>query len=302
MNPTVAVSAGASALQFIMNLIEDLRIDDGFVVLFDIVLRDLIFIDFCLFGQEVDDEGLLQECVTLVFFIGEDSLYRSGMPFLLAAWRWNILFRELSGNSVRHCAFHKHPVDPLYKFSLFFIDYQFTVGSSVVAKEPFEWNDNLAVSKTFSLTPGAVLGNASGFFLRQRGHDCDEKFSLPIKGPDVFFFKIALDAMLLQLTDGSEGINRVPGKPADRLCDDKIDLSVQRIGYHLFESFAVLCACAGNAFIGVDFDEIPVASCFDVFCVVIDLGLIACELFVVVGGDPGVSQRGASCSRQWERR
>lgn len=67
MNPTVAVSAGASALQFILNLIEDLRIDDGFVVLFDIVLRDLIFIDFCLFGQEVDDEGLLQECVTLVF-------------------------------------------------------------------------------------------------------------------------------------------------------------------------------------------------------------------------------------------
>ena len=91
------------------------------------------------------------------------------------------------GDSVRRCAFHKHPVDPLYKFGLFFIDYQFTVGSSVVAKEPFEWNGNLAVSKTFSLTPGAVLGNASGFFLRQRGHDCDEKFSLPIKGPDVFF-------------------------------------------------------------------------------------------------------------------
>ena len=68
MNPTVAVSAGASALQFILNLIEDLRIDDGFVILFDIVLRDLTFIDFCLFGQEVDDEGLLQECVTLVFF------------------------------------------------------------------------------------------------------------------------------------------------------------------------------------------------------------------------------------------
>lgn len=55
----------------------------------------------------------------------------------------------------------------------------------------------------------------------------------------------------------------------------------------------MLCACAGNAFIGVDFDEIPVASCFDVFCVVIDLGLIACELFVVVGGDPGVSGNAA---------
>ena len=70
MNATVAVSAGAAALQFILDLIEDLRIDDCFVVLFNIVLRDLTFIDFCFLSQEVNGEGLLQECVTLVFFIG----------------------------------------------------------------------------------------------------------------------------------------------------------------------------------------------------------------------------------------
>ena len=39
--------------------IEYFRVNDGFVIILDIVLRNLAFIDLCLFGQEVDGVGLL---------------------------------------------------------------------------------------------------------------------------------------------------------------------------------------------------------------------------------------------------
>ena len=47
----------------------------------------------------------------------------------------------------------------------------------------------------------------------------------------------------------------------------------------------MFCACAGNAFIGIDLYELPVGSLLDVFGIVIDLRLIACKLLICVGGD-----------------
>lgn len=46
-------------LDFFLYPVEDLRADDGFVVIFHIVLRHFPFIRFRFFGQEVDGEPLL---------------------------------------------------------------------------------------------------------------------------------------------------------------------------------------------------------------------------------------------------
>ena len=45
-------------LDFFLHPVEDLRADDGFVVIFHIVLRHFPFIRFRFFGQEVDGEPL----------------------------------------------------------------------------------------------------------------------------------------------------------------------------------------------------------------------------------------------------
>ena len=65
-----------------------------------------------------------------------------------------------------------------------------------------------------------------------------------LEGPDVFFLKIDLDAVFLQLPDGGQGVDRVPRKAADRLGDDQVDLAVHRIRDHAFEALAMLGAGA----------------------------------------------------------
>lgn len=47
--------------------LEGLRIDNGLVIIFDIVLRDFALIGFFLLGQEVDREGLLQQRIGSMF-------------------------------------------------------------------------------------------------------------------------------------------------------------------------------------------------------------------------------------------
>ena len=54
----VAAPALTPPLDFFLYPVEDLRADDGFVVIFHIVLWHFPFIHFCFFGQEVDGEPL----------------------------------------------------------------------------------------------------------------------------------------------------------------------------------------------------------------------------------------------------
>lgn len=65
--------------------LECLRIDNGLVVVLDIVLRDFALVGLFLLGQEVDREGLLQQRIALVLFVREDALDVTGVPVVLAA-------------------------------------------------------------------------------------------------------------------------------------------------------------------------------------------------------------------------
>ena len=63
--------------------------------------------------------------------------------------------------------------------------------------------------------------------------------ALAVKCPDVLLFKIALDAVFLELADGGQAVHRVPGKPADALGHDEVDASGQGVRDHLVEALAM---------------------------------------------------------------
>ena len=71
-HPAIA-PAGAALLQLHLHHIENDWLDDGFMVILDIVLRNFAFILLLLFGKEIDREALLQERIALVLFICEDA-------------------------------------------------------------------------------------------------------------------------------------------------------------------------------------------------------------------------------------
>ena len=106
----------------------------------------------------------------------------------------------------RHVIFEstlkEHGIDALNNGCLLPVDHQIAVRPTVVAEEPVEGNRDLAVYKVLPLALGAVFRNAPAFLLRQRGHDGQEQLDLPVERPDILFFKIALDAVFLELADG----------------------------------------------------------------------------------------------------
>ena len=57
-----------------LDSIEQGRVDDGGVAVIHIVLRHLALVDLALFRQEIRAEGLLQEGVALVLFVGENGI------------------------------------------------------------------------------------------------------------------------------------------------------------------------------------------------------------------------------------
>ncbi len=82
MNAAVTVLTGNAPLQFFLNQIESLRINDGFVIIFHVVLRDLSFIDLGFLCKKIHGVCFLQQSISLVFFVGEDDLPRCRTPFV----------------------------------------------------------------------------------------------------------------------------------------------------------------------------------------------------------------------------
>ena len=148
---------------------------------------------------------------------------------------------------------------------------------------------HFAIGEALALSPGDVFGNAAAFFLRQRGHNGDEQFTLAVKGVDTLFFKVAFHAVLFQLSDGDQAVNRVSRKSADRLGNDEVNFAVQGIRDHFFEPLTALGVSAGNALVRVDFYELPFRLGLYEFGVIINLGFITGELLIAVRGNTSVS-------------
>ena len=77
----------------------------------------------------------------------------------------------------------------------------------------------------------------------------DDQVTLAVKGPDVFLFKIRLNALVLQLADGGQAVDCVSGKAADGLGDDEIYFPVEGIVHHVLEALALAGIAAGLSFV-----------------------------------------------------
>lgn len=73
--------------------LESLTVDDGLVIVPNVVLRDLALVGLFLLCEEIDRVGLLKERVALVLLIREDAADVAGVPMILrvsllpSAWK-----------------------------------------------------------------------------------------------------------------------------------------------------------------------------------------------------------------------
>ena len=211
----VAAPALTPPLDFFLYPVEDLRADDGFVVIFHIVLRHFPFIRFRFFGQEVDGEPLLQQGIALVFLIRQDALYRPRIPAFLFRRGFQPSGSQLHGNGVEGIPVQEQTVNQFHRPSLFPVDGQITILPFVIVQKMPVENTHLVISEPLPMAPGDVFRNVSALFLCQAAHDGDEQFSLGIECPDVFLLEIYLDALFLELAYRRQVVHGVSGKAAD---------------------------------------------------------------------------------------
>ena len=86
-NAAAAIAMAQLLAPLILGLhqIKLLRVDDGLVALFNVILRDLALVDFLCFIEEIYRKALLKERRPLVLLICEDRGHRGGSPFRLAS-------------------------------------------------------------------------------------------------------------------------------------------------------------------------------------------------------------------------
>lgn len=84
-----------------------------------------------------------------------------------------------------------------------------------------------------------------------------------------------------QLADGHQAVDRISRKSTDRLGDDEIDLTVKGISNHLFEPFTALGVGARYTFVRIDLYKLPFRFGLYELGVIINLRLIAGELFII---------------------
>lgn len=297
----VAVAAVPAALQFFLHLVEDRWADDGFVVVFDVVLWHLAFVIPHFLREEVDGVALLEERIAFVFLVREDAADGGLAPDFAAAGRRDAPARELGRDGVEGVAREEEAVDFLDRPGLLAVHDKIAVRAFVVAEETLVGHADFAVREPLPLAPGRVFGDAAAFFLREGAHDGDEELAFRVERPDVFFLEIDLDALVLELPHGGQAVDGVAGETADALRDNEVDLARERVLDHALEAFAVARVRRADALVGVHPGERPVLAALDVVRVVVDLRLVARHLVGVVGRDSGVT-RDAPFLRVRERR
>ena len=82
---------------------------------------------------------------------------------------------------------------------------------------------------------------------------------------------------IFKLSYSSKAVHRISCKTADWFCNNKVNLSVKCILDHEVETITVLCACSGNALIGINLYKFPVVTLCYVSCIIVDLCFVACN-------------------------
>ena len=96
--------------------------------------------------SQIDDTGFC-----------EDTLYCRDTPFFLTAGREVAICHKLIANSSITFSLKEEMVDFFDRHGLFLVDDQIVVWPFVVTEETREWDRDLAISETLTLSPGAIL-------------------------------------------------------------------------------------------------------------------------------------------------
>ena len=250
------------------------RLDNGGVAILHIVLRHFALVDLGFLGEEIHRKGFLKQCGAFAFLVLQDALHGSSLPDGLFSGGRDALLRQRGGDGICGFPLKELAVDAFDDLRFFRDDLRQSVGTFAIPQKLTVRDADFPVGEALSLPPGNVFGDAAAFLLGKARHDGDEQFPLGVEGHDILFLKEALATGLLQLADGGQTVYGVPGKTADGLGDDKVDLSGKGIPDHPVKAVAVFGVDGTDTLVGIDFYKVPIRIFPDELGVIIHLCFI----------------------------
>jgi len=128
-----------------LHLHEDFLRNDGFMVIFHIVLRQGTGVAYAFLGEKVRGYGFLKQGVAHVFLVSEDFVDGGVVPFCLARAGEDAVLLQSFGDLLHGEPFKVFPVDALYDFCLLRIDDQVPVVILGVSEEAIVIDLNLTL-------------------------------------------------------------------------------------------------------------------------------------------------------------
>ena len=260
------------------------------MVVLDVILRQLAGILLDLLADAVCGEGLLQQGVPYILFVGEDVMHDLMGPCLDTLCGGDPILGKFSLDLALTAALQVPAVDSPHHLGLLRYDLRLTVRSSLVAQHGSVVEVDLSF---FHCHPDAQLDiGAEGFTLGlgKSAEQSDEELAGLCQRIDIFLFEDDPDPPGLQHPHRLQAVYGVPGETGERLCENEVDPAPLADGDHPVELFALFHAGSGDPLVREDPGQFPIWGLLNFLGVVGFLGGVAVDLLLTVGADPAVSR------------
>ena len=211
---------GVSSCIFDLNAVEQVTVDDGRVVVLQIMLGDLSRIFDSLMLKQIGAVGLLSQHVTLIFFVAKDCLQTGRIPFFVGFFgidfsgRRNVSFVQAVADRGLAVACVVSFKDLSDDFGFVFFDFQriiflrFDIEYSPIAVN-IGGKGRLAFGIGVPYAPSDVFAQGFRFRLGEVAHHGYHRFARFCQRIDIFLLEDDTDPKVFQLTDIFKTVDRV---------------------------------------------------------------------------------------------
>ena len=238
---------------------------------------------FPLFHDRINGNALLQNGITTVFDIEEDSLDHAFAVSKILSIEGRILGLQHFGDGQRGFSRDVEVEDPLDQFGFFGDNFRFAVLTLAVSEHLFVLERDLSFLEVLAFAPCDILTDAFGFGLGKARIDNQVQFRVAFQRVDVLFFEQDADAARFEHSHIVQAFDGISCESGDRFGYDIVNLSGKAVLDHLFESRSLFCQRPRDTFVGVDVNETPILPRRDHVGIYFFLCFVTGQLFFRIG-------------------
>ena len=157
----VCTAYGFPALDFLLNGLPLVWVNDRLVAVLDIVLRHFALIDLPLLSQKVCRKALLKQCRSAILLVLQDAVYRRCAPLRFSGGARDAINGQFPRDRTDRLPSHKVAVDPANDRCLLLVDYRRVIllRPVIISEKLLIGQGDLAVGESLALAPCHILRN-----------------------------------------------------------------------------------------------------------------------------------------------